>query len=120
GMATAPFIDDIAVHPDQLPKFLPELNELFAEHPSLIYTIAGHAGDANFHIIPLMDLTKPDQRKIIPELADKVYNLVLRYKGTITAEHNDGLIRSPYLEKMYGQKIMALFLQAKQILDPKN
>jgi FAD/FMN-containing dehydrogenase len=99
GLSTAPFIDDIIVHPDQLPKFLPELSAILDKYPSLIYTIAGHAGDANFHIIPLMDLTKADQRMIIPKLADEVYGLVLKYQGSITAEHNDGLIRSPYLEK---------------------
>jgi FAD/FMN-containing dehydrogenase len=108
------------VHPDQLPQFLPELNAILAGYPSLIYTIAGHAGDANFHIIPLMDLTKADQRMIIPKLAGLVYDLVLKYKGSITAEHNDGLIRSPYLEKMYGPQITALFKQAKEIFDPQN
>jgi FAD/FMN-containing dehydrogenase len=120
GLSTAPFIDDIIVHPAQLPKFLPELNAILDKYPSLIYTIAGHAGDANFHIIPLMDLTKADQRMIIPKLAEEVYNLVLKYEGSITAEHNDGLIRSPYLEKMYGAKIMGLFRQTKEIFDPKN
>ena len=120
GLATAPFIDDIVVHPKELPQFLPELNAILDKYPSLIYTIAGHAGDANFHIIPLMDLTKEDQREIIPELADKVYDLVLKYKGSITAEHNDGLIRSPYLEKMYGPEITGLFAEIKQIFDPQN
>jgi len=120
GLSTAPFIDDIVVHPDQLPKFLPELNAILARYPSLIYTIAGHAGDANFHIIPLMDLSREDQRAIIPILADLVYDLVLKYNGSITAEHNDGLIRSPYLEKMYGPEIMKLFTEVKRIFDPKN
>jgi FAD/FMN-containing dehydrogenase len=67
-----------------------------------------------------MDLTKADQRMIIPKLAGLVYDLVLKYKGSITAEHNDGLIRSPYLEKMYGPQITALFRQAKEIFDPQN
>ncbi|MBI5530961.1 MAG: FAD-binding oxidoreductase [Candidatus Doudnabacteria bacterium] len=120
GLSTAPFIDDIVVHPAQLPQFLPELNAILAKYPSLIYTIAGHMGDANFHIIPLMDLSRADQRMIIPKLADKVYDLVLKYKGSITAEHNDGLIRSPYLEKMYGSEITALFKEVKEIFDPQN
>ncbi len=120
GLATAPFIDDIVVHPSQLPDFLPELNAILHKYPSLIYTIAGHAGDANFHIIPLMDLSKEDQRAIIPKLADEVYDLVLKYEGSITAEHNDGLIRSPYLEKMYGAEVFGLFEQVKNIFDPKN
>ncbi|HVY67609.1 MAG TPA: FAD-binding oxidoreductase [Patescibacteria group bacterium] len=120
GLATAPFIDDIVVHPAELPKFLPELNAILADYPSLIYTIAGHAGDANFHIIPLMDLSRPDQRAIIPKLADRVYDLVLKYHGSLTAEHNDGLIRSPYLAKMYGPKVTELFAEVKRIFDPDN
>ncbi len=120
NMHTAPFIDDIVVHPADLPSFLPELDTIFKKYPSLIYTIAGHAGDANFHIIPLMDLTKADQRAIIPVLSDEVYDLVLKYKGSITAEHNDGLVRGPYLEKMYGAKIYGLFKEVKQIFDPLN
>jgi FAD/FMN-containing dehydrogenase len=108
------------VHPGQLPKFLPELAAVLNQYPSLIYTIAGHAGDANFHIIPLMDLTRADQRMIIPKLAGRVYDLVLKYKGSITAEHNDGLIRSPYLEKMYGSEVAGLFKKTKEIFDPKN
>jgi FAD/FMN-containing dehydrogenase len=120
GLSPAPFIDDIIVHPDQLPKFLPELNAILGRYPSLIYTIAGHAGDANFHIIPLMDLTKADQRMIIPKLAGEVYNLVIKYQGSITAEHNDGLIRTPFLEKMYGPEIAGLFKKTKEIFDSKN
>ncbi len=119
GLHTAPFIDDIIVHPSDLPDFLPKLNKIFAKYPHLIYTIAGHAGDANFHIIPLMDLSKDDQRQIIPALSEEVYSLVLQYKGSITGEHNDGLIRTPYLEKMYGPKIIDLFKQVKEIFDPQ-
>lgn len=120
GMHTAPFIDDIVVHPQDLPQFLPRLNEILAQYPKLIYTIAGHAGDANFHIIPLMDFKDASNRMIIPKLSKEVYNLVLEYKGSITAEHNDGLIRTPFLEQMYGFKVYDLFKQAKQIFDPQN
>ena len=120
NMHTAPFIDDIVVHPADLPQFLPELDAIFKKYPSLIYTIAGHAGDANFHIIPLMDFTRADQRAIIPKLSDEVYSLVLKYHGSITAEHNDGLVRGPYLEKMYGPQIYDMFKEVKQMFDPLN
>lgn len=120
GLSTAPFIDDIVVHPDQLPEFLPRLTAILDKYPKLIYTIAGHAGDANFHIIPLMNLADASQRMIIPKLSEAVYSLVLEYKGSITAEHNDGLIRTPYLEKMYGPEVYELFRQVKNIFDPQN
>ncbi len=116
---TAPFIDDIIVRPEFLPKFIPELNKILGNY-DITYTIAGHAGDGNFHIIPLMDFTRPDTAKIILELGEKVYDLVLRYHGSITAEHNDGIVRTPYLEKMYGERIYNLFKQTKTIFDPNN
>ena len=119
GMRTAPFIDDLIVSPDKLPAFFPRLYGILDTY-DIIYTVAGHMGDGNFHIIPLMDLSKPGQKELINELAHKVYDLIAEFKGSITAEHNDGLIRTPYLEKMYGKKICKLFYETKRIFDPKN
>lgn len=117
---TAPFIDDFIVKPEKLPEFFPELYKILDQYPSLVYTIAGHAGDGNFHIIPLMNLIDPKQREIIPRLADQVFDLVIKYGGSITAEHNDGLIRSPYLGKMFGPDIIRIFEEIKNIFDPHN
>jgi len=120
GKHTAPFIDDVIVHVDQLPEFLPRLKDLIGQYPGLTYTVAGHAGDANFHVIPLMDFSDEANQRIIPELSEKVYDLVLKYNGSITAEHNDGIIRTPFLEKMYGKEIYELFGRVKRIFDPEN
>lgn len=117
---TAPFIDDIVVHIEQLPVFLPKLNELVGQYKGLTYTIAGHAGDANFHVIPLMDFRKEENRKAIPELSEKVYDLVVSLRGSITGEHNDGLVRTPYLHKMFKPEVLALFEETKRIFDPLN
>ena len=119
GMRTAPFIDDIIVRPEFLPKFIPELNTILSKY-NLTYTLAGHAGDGNFHIIPLMDFKRPDIAKIIMDLSEKVYDLVAKYQGSITAEHNDGLIRTPYLSKMYDEIMLKIFAQIKEIFDSKN
>src|SRR3989344_5206547 len=119
GKKTAPFIDDIIVKPECLPEFLPKLEAMLDEY-KLIYTIAGHAGNGNFHIIPLMDLDSPFSADTILELSKKVYTLVHEYKGSITAEHNDGIIRTPFLAQMYGEKIISLFQKTKDIFDPQN
>lgn len=119
GLHAAPFIDDIVVHPDDYPKFIPELNALLAQF-DLMHTIAGHIGDANFHIIPLVNLGNPAHRKAILELTPKIYELVAKYKGSITGEHNDGIIRTPYLNLMYSPEVLALFAQTKRIFDPEN
>ena len=65
-----------------------------------------------------MDLNKPDVRQIILELAPKVYDMVIRYGGTTTGEHNDGIIRTPYLGKLFGPEMLALFEETKKIFDP--
>lgn len=121
GKHTAPFIDDICVRPEKMPEFLPKLNEILKKYENkMIYTIAGHAGNGNFHIIPLMNLADELQRAIIPKLSEEVYDLVVKFGGTITAEHNDGLIRTPYLEKQFGPEVIKLFAEVKNIFDPLN
>jgi len=117
---TAPFIDDTVVNPRYLQDFLPKLNSVLAKYPSLIYTVAGHVGNGNFHIIPLMDTKNKLQQNIIPSLSKEIYTLVKKYHGSITGEHNDGLIRTPYLTQMYGEKMVSLFEQTKKIFDPQN
>jgi FAD/FMN-containing dehydrogenase len=121
GLYAAPFIDDFVVPPSCYPKFLPELTTLLAQYSDrFIYTMAGHIGNGNFHIIPLMDLTKPEVRQVILDLSPKVYELVMKYGGTTTGEHNDGIIRTPYLPMLFGEKMMQLFIQTKNIFDPQN
>lgn len=119
GKRTAPFIDDICVRPEFLPEFLPKLEKILNEY-KLIFTIAGHAGNGNFHVIPLMDMRNESERKLIPVISDRVFDLVREYQGTITAEHNDGLIRTPYLGKMFSPEMLHLFSKTKQIFDPQN
>jgi len=119
GFYAAPFIDDFVIPPDTYPRFLPELNKLLSEY-ELIYTIAGHIGNGNFHIIPLMNLKDPETKRIILELAPRVYDLVIKYGGTTTGEHNDGIIRTPYLTQLFGPEMVKLFEETKAIFDPLN
>ncbi len=119
GRRTAPFVDDIIVPPAVMPDFLPKMRKILDDY-KLLYTIAGHAGNGNFHIIPLMDMKDCSNVKAIDEVSEKVYDLVLSYKGSITAEHNDGIIRTPYLVKQFGPEMIQVFQKTKNAFDPKN
>lgn len=119
GRRTAPFIEDVVVHPDALPEFLPKLSEVL-ERYELVYTIAGHVGDGNFHIIPLMDMSEKKNRDLIDEISDEVYDLVREYDGSISGEHNDGIIRTPYLNEIFTPDMLELFTHVKAIFDPQN
>lgn len=114
-----PFIDDISILPEYFPKFIPALTKILDEH-KILYTISGHLGDGNLHVIPLMDLSKESERNKIYEVMESVNKLILEHNGSLTAEHNDGLIRSPYLEEEFGKDVYELFVEIKKIFDPQN
>ena len=116
---TAPFIDDLVVNPPHLVEFLPQLGTIIKKY-KLFATVAGHMGDGNFHIIPLMKLEDPNDRAKLEPAMKEVNELVLKYKGSLSGEHNDGLVRGPWLEQMYGPEVLGYFRQAKDIMDPDH
>jgi FAD/FMN-containing dehydrogenase len=116
---TAPFIDDLVVPPPYLTEFLPKLQAIIKKY-DLLATIAGHMGDGNFHVIPLMRIEDPKERAKLQPAMMEVNELVLSYGGSLSGEHNDGMIRGPWLEQMYGKEIVDLFRQTKKIFDPEN
>ncbi len=119
GKNTAPFIEDFCVRPEQLPEFLPQLLAILKKY-RISVNVAGHAGNGNLHIIPLMDLKNEKERAKITKVAQEVYDLILSYGGTITAEHNDGIIRTPFVKEMFGERMYLLFKETKNIFDPNN
>jgi FAD/FMN-containing dehydrogenase len=116
---TAPYIDDLVVPPEYLPKFLPQLREIINKY-KLTATVAGHMGDGNFHIIPLMKIEDPKERAKLRPSMEEVNNLVLKYHGSLSGEHNDGMIRGPWLERMYGPKVLGFFKELKSAFDPDD
>lgn len=116
---SVPFVDDVCIKPEFLPEFIPKMSEIL-DRNKVLYTISGHLGDGNLHAIPLMDLSDENNRKKIYSVADEIYALTSQYKGTYSAEHNDGLMRGPYLEQEYGKEMFRLFKQVKEIFDPQD
>lgn len=116
---TAPYIDDFAVPPEHLAAFLPQLQRIIKKY-KLFATIAGHMGDGNFHVIPLMKIEDDRERKKIEPSQREVNNLVIKYGGSLSGEHNDGLVRGPWLEAQFGKTVLVLFKEVKHIFDPEN
>ncbi len=117
---TAPFIDDFVIDPHKIAEVLPLVTDVLKKHPEFIFTIAGHVGNGNFHIIPLVTIEDSKVRAAIPEISKEVYGIITKFGGSTTGEHNDGLVRSPYLEQMYGKEVVKLFEETKKIFDPEN
>jgi FAD/FMN-containing dehydrogenase len=116
---TAPFIDDLVVPPEHLTVFLPELRRILNKY-KLLATVAGHMGDGNFHVIPLMRFEEEEERAKIEPCMREVNALVLKYGGSMSGEHNDGMSRGPWLSQQYSPEIMSYFREVKRIFDPLN
>jgi FAD/FMN-containing dehydrogenase len=67
-----------------------------------------------------MDLTKENERQKILSVADEYYKLVKEFGGSISAEHNDGILRTPFLGAMFSPRMLELFKEIKNIFDPHN
>lgn len=116
---TAPFIDDLVVAPEHLREFLPELRQIIKKY-KLLATVAGHMGDGNFHVIPLMKIEEPSERAKLEPAMKEVNELIIKYKGSLSGEHNDGLIRGPWLEQMYSPSVLGYMREVKHLYDPQN
>lgn len=116
---TAPFIDDFVVPPEHLAAFLPKLRKIIKKY-KLFATIAGHMGDGNFHVIPLMKIEDPKERAKLEPAMKEVNNMVISYGGSVSGEHNDGMVRGPWLKEMYGEKVLGYMKEIKHLYDPHN
>ncbi len=112
-----PIIEDGCVPVEKLPIFFENVYKILGKH-KLKMAVWGHAGNANFHMQPWFDLSKKVDRDMIFTVADEFYNMVMKLGGTTCGEHNDGLMRAPYLPKLYGKDMYRVFQQTKKIFDP--
>ncbi|MBW3572175.1 MAG: FAD-binding oxidoreductase [Gemmatimonadetes bacterium] len=111
------FIEDGVVPVDRLADYIRLLREVLARHglPAVIF---GHAGDANLHVNPLVDIARPGWREEAEAMVYEVAEGVARLGGTMAGEHGDGRLRAPVLETVWGSEMVALFRGVKDSFDP--
>jgi len=109
-------IEDVSVPIESLSKLFLKLNEINKKYKtkSIAY---GHAGNGNIHV---RLITKRKNKKMIKKIATNYFEYAIKLKGTITAEHGDGLARSEFIKKQYGSKNYKIFKNIKSFFDPKN
>jgi len=111
-----PFAEDCAIHPSVFPKFLVDVSRIMNGYP-FRYAMFGHAGDGNLHIRPLLNLKDEKSFGNAEDFMEKFVELVIKYKGTLTAEHGDGRLRTPFMEKIFPD-LIPLFKEIKNLFDP--
>jgi FAD/FMN-containing dehydrogenase len=117
GAKALPIIEDGVVPPERFREFVEAVYKLFDRY-HLQAAMWGHAGDANLHMQPFLDLSQVGDRQKVFKIMDEYYNLLLSLGGSTSGEHGDGRLRAPYLQKLYGPELYALFQKVKQIFDP--
>ena len=109
-------IEDGCVPPARLPEYVRGVRAAF-ERYRFRGVIFGHAGDANVHVNPLIDVREPDWRSRAEALLDEISTLTGRLGGTLTGEHGDGRLRAPLLARVWSQEALARFAAAKTAFD---
>jgi len=113
-----PFIEDASIHPDLFPKFLVDVSNLLDKY-SFKYVVFGHAGDGNLHIRPLLNFKDEETYKAVEKFMDNFVELVISYNGSLTGEHGDGRLRTPFIQKRF-PKLYPLFKDIKSLFDPER
>jgi len=114
----AAFLEDMTVPPENISAFFIDVKKLLKKH-GVTAAVHGHGGNGHLHFYPLMDFTQ-DQREKVVVMAEDFFQTAIKYKGNICGEHNDGIIRTPHLSKIYSKHILQLFKELEHIFDPKD
>lgn len=117
NMRAMAFLEDTIVPLSVYGEFLAALEAILAQY-DMVYTYAGHIGDGSIRLVPLIDMEASGAAEKVMELETKVNDLVIAMGGSISVDHNDGIIRTPYLPQFFGDEVYTLFARIKEIFDP--
>ncbi len=115
----AAFLEDMTVPPENLAKFFAEVKKLLKEF-GVTAAVHGHGGNGHFHFYPLLDFTKQGTGDMVEKMAETFFDTAVKHGGNICGEHNDGIARTPYLNKLFTKKELDLFKQVEHIFDPDD
>lgn len=113
------FVEDTAVAPEHLPEFVARFQEILRRHGThgCFY---GHASVGCLHIRPVLNLKDLADILRMRQITEDVTDLVLSFNGSLSGEHGDGLARSEWNRKMFGEKVYHAFSRVKEAFDPHN
>ena len=113
----AAFVEDTAVPPERLPQFVARFDAAVRAR-GLRAGYYGHAAAGCLHIRPVVNVKDPAGLEQTEALAEEIADLVVEFGGSLSGEHGDGIVRGAFMEKMFGERLVEAFREAKQIFDP--
>ena len=112
-------VEDGAVPLVNLPAYLTGLKKILDRY-SITFTLYGHAGMGHVHCTTLVDIETASGRERIAGATGEVFDLIMKLNGILSAEHGDGFVRTPFLERAFGEQVYGIFKEIKTTLDPQN
>src|SRR5258708_33778222 len=119
GRRPLAFVEDTAVEPARLASYARRFKEIL-DARGLTAGFYGHCSVGCLHIRPFVDLTAPGQPELMRAVAEEVRDLVLEYGGVNSSEHGDGLARSEFNRRVFGDQLYAAMQETKRLFDPGN
>ena len=113
------FIEDASVPIDALPEYIEEIQKICNRHDTRTALYA-HASVGVIHVRPFLDLRQQIDIDRMKAIAEETFQIVKKYEGALSAEHGDGLARSPFMERYFGTQIYQAFKDIKTLFDPDN
>jgi len=113
------FVEDTAVEPAKLASYTDRFRQILDSH-GLTAGFYGHCSVGCLHIRPFVDLSAPGQPELMRAVAGEVRDLVLEYGGVNSSEHGDGLARSEFNRRIFGDDLYAAMQETKRLFDPEN
>jgi FAD/FMN-containing dehydrogenase/Fe-S oxidoreductase len=111
------FVEDTAVAPERLRDFIERFLAIVARHETTAGVYA-HASVGCLHVRPVVNMKTEDGIRTFESIAQQISDLVLEFGGALSGEHGDGLVRSPFMEKMFGSTLYEAFRTVKRTFDP--
>ena len=112
-----PFIEDATVPPAELADYVSSFQDILDEQGTSAAYFA-HAGAGTLHIRPILNLKAEDGVETMHAIGENVTDLVRDHHGSFSGEHGDGLARTQFNPKMYGDDLWEGFKAIKSAADP--
>lgn len=110
---------DVCVPISKLAQCIDQASGLLAK-ASFPFTIVGHVGDGNFHVLMLLDPDDTQEWQESEKLNHALVEMALSVDGTCTGEHGIGLHKLGFMHEEHGQAALELMWALKRAYDPGN
>lgn len=112
-------IEDTAVALPDLSNYISEFTQLMKgfNQDAIYYA---HAGAGELHLRPILNLKKTEDVILFRKITTDVAHLVKKYKGSMSGEHGDGIVRGEFIPMMIGEENYQILKRIKAAFDTDN